>query len=112
MTAKKREDPRALRRRIEELEAALRARGPLIIQPADVSRLEAAINRMLRVAVAVQRRHAQQVDQLSQRMQVVVAELGCVRAALEDVTRDGRMDDVPRELGKVIEPRRRIKKGR
>lgn len=78
-----------------------------LLRPADVRRLELAVERLRRGAATLLQIHARQVDRLSQRMQVVVTEAELLRGALERATGKGRMDDVPLELGRVTAGRGR-----
>ncbi len=92
----KTEDPRELRRRVAELEAQLRTRAAApaakpprnvaVLRPGELRRVEVAVQRLRDGAAALLTRHAHQVDQLSQRMQVVVTEAELLRQSLEKVT--------------------------
>ena len=96
----KAEDPRELRNEISRLRHELRraekerpapAKPPKprevpVLKDAQVKRLEAAADRIRAGAATLLKAHAQQVDRLSQRMQVVVSEAGLLRDQIKAAT--------------------------
>jgi hypothetical protein len=68
---------------------ARKRRAPVPV-PGDMRRFEAAIARLQSVAESLLRAHADQVDLLSQRMQVVVTESELLRQALAKVEKPKR----------------------
>ncbi len=95
----KADDPKELRRQIAELKKAAAAKpAPVatlappkvveraVLKDAHVARLVAAVERARDMAATLLKRHAQQVDILSQRLQVVVAEAGTPRDQIRVAT--------------------------
>lgn len=88
----KAEDPRELRRQIQELKAQLTKKSPYAAQPkkvevpalknSQITRLERAVERMRDSSAALLKAHSHQVDRLTQRMQVVVSEAGMLKDAV------------------------------